>query len=108
MTQSQKEFETIFPTCVHSKGFHCPICWPKTKPVEFKAAIKIEQPIEFRGHRWLSVKGDALTPARFWDYKLLTDTEYSELPPEKQKEYRPVQETDLALLSSRFALEASV
>ena len=44
----------------------------------------------YKGHTYISVGGDAFTPARFWKVQLLTLEEYKNLPEKYKKDFIPL------------------
>lgn len=46
--------------------------------------------IDASKYKWYWFRGDALTPARMWDWTFLTDEEYSRLHPLDQKAYKQI------------------
>ena len=58
--------------------------------------------LEFRGHSWLKVTGDALTPPRFWDYQLLTESEYNARSECDRVGFKQITDDDLPRLENIF------
>ncbi len=56
------------------------------------------QATEYKGHKWIYVYGVARLPARFWEYKLLTDWEYKALDDKEKESYRLITVGDLGVL----------
>lgn len=93
------------PSCVHGKGFKCPVCWPKQSSDVIQ---KEPEPLQFKGHSWLRVFGDAHTPERFWIYRLLTEEEYALEPVALQTKFRRITLNDIPRLEAKFGEDLNV
>ena len=56
--------------------------------------------ISYKGHSYIRVKGDALTPLRGWQVTLLTIEEYNARTDKEKADFRLIQEEDLGIVTT--------
>jgi hypothetical protein len=56
--------------------------------------------VSYKGHSYIRVKGDALTPLRGWKVTLLTIDEYDARTDKERADFRLIQEQDLGIIET--------